>query len=152
MVEKNKTSRRLILFVIIPLIILIIISGIFITARYVPSFNQALILATTVKPEAFTELYFEDHLSLPGKIVPGKENIFSFTVHNLENRDMQYSYEVYLDQSGAKQAVDSGSFLIKNNEYKTVIEKFKILLPASRIKVVVDLKNKNQQIDFWMDE
>jgi hypothetical protein len=43
----------------------------------VPSVKEALILATTVKPETFTELYFEDYLSLPNKVTLFKENNFA---------------------------------------------------------------------------
>jgi len=45
--------------------------------KYVPSVKEALILATTVKPETFTKLYFEDHLSLPNKVTLFKENNFA---------------------------------------------------------------------------
>ncbi len=54
-----------------------IVVGFFQLVKYVPSVKEALILATTVKPETFTELYFEDHLSLPNKVTLFKENNFA---------------------------------------------------------------------------
>ena len=117
-----------------------------------PSVKEALILATTVKPETFTELYFEDHLSLPNKVTLFKENNFKFTIHNLENKDMEYPYEVYIDVNREKQMIDKSSVLIKNNEYKTISEAFAITVPIQRAKVVVNLISKNQQIHFWMGE
>src|SRR5665648_1047660 len=104
------------------------------------------------KPETFTELYFEDHLSLPNKVTLFKENNFKFTIHNLENKVMVYIYEVYIDVNREKQMIDKNSVIIKNNEYKTITEDFTITVPSQRVKVVVNLMGKNQQIHFWMGE
>jgi tetratricopeptide (TPR) repeat protein len=129
-----------------------IVVGSFHLVKYVPSVKEALILATTVKPETFTELYFEDHLTLPNKVTLFKENNFKFAIHNLESKDMEYPYEVYIDVNREKQMIDKNSVLIKNNEYKTITEDFTITVPMQRVKVVVNLINKNQQIHFWMGE
>ena len=129
-----------------------IVVGFFQLVKHVPSVKEALILATTVKPETFTELYFEDHLSLPNKVTLFKENNFKFTIHNLENKDMVYIYEVYIDVNREKQMIDKNSVLIKNNEYNTITEDFTITVPTQRVKVVINLIGKNQQIHFWMGE
>jgi len=55
------------------LVVWFIVIG-FLIVEYVPSVKEAFILATTMKPETFTELYFEDHLSLPNKVTLFKEN------------------------------------------------------------------------------
>ncbi len=133
------------------LIVWFIVVG-FLIVECVPSVKEAFILATTVKPETFTELYFEDHLSLPNKVTLFKENNFKFTIHNLENKDMVYIYEVYIDVNREKQIIDKNSVLIKNNEYKTITEDFTITVPTQRVKVVINLIGKNQQIHFWMGE
>ena len=133
------------------LVVWFIVIG-FIVVECVPSVKEALILATTVKPETFTELYFEDHLTLPNKVTLFKENNFKFTIHNLENKDMEYPYEVYIDLNREKQMIDKNSVLMKNNEYKTITEDFTITIPMQRVKVVVNLINKNQQTHFWMGE
>jgi len=133
------------------LVVWFIVVG-FLVVECVPSLKEALILATTVKPETFTELYFEEHLSLPNKVTLFKENNFKFTIHNLENKDMEYPYEVYIEVNGERQSIDKNSVLIKNNEYETISEDFTITVPMQRVKVVVNLINKNQQIHFWMGE
>ncbi len=133
------------------LVVWFIVVG-FLVVECVPSVKEALILATTVKPETFTELYFEDHLFLPNKVTIFKENNFKFTIHNLENKDMVYIYEVYIDLNREKQMIDKSSVLIKNNEYKTITEDFTITVPMQRVKVIINLINKNQQIHFWMGE
>ena len=146
-INYNLTKRIKLLL----LVVCFIVVG-FLVVEYMPSVKEALILATTVKPETFTELYFEGHLSLPNKVTLFKENNFKFTIHNLENKDMEYPYEVYIDVNREKQMIDKSSVLIKNNEYKTISEAFTITVPIQRAKVVVNLISKNQQIHFWMGE
>src|SRR5258706_11351805 len=61
--------------------------------------------AISAKPEAFTELYFENNENLPTKIIDDIQFSYSyptlalftfkFTVHNMEDKDMNYSYDVY---------------------------------------------------------
>lgn len=153
MVKNKKINSKQVLKIGLPLFIMVcLVTGIFLLVNYIPSIKEAFILATTKKPETFTELYFEDHLSLPKEITLFKENNFKFTIHNLENKDMGYPYEVYMDINGEKQMIDKSSILIKNNEYKTITEDFTITIPMQRFKVAVNLINKNQQIDFWMGE
>ena len=150
--HKKRINYNLIMRIrLLLLVVWFIIVG-FLVVECVPSVKEALILATTVKPETFTELYFEDHLSLPNKVTLFKENNFKFTIHNLENKDMEYPYEVYIDVNGEKQMIDKSSVLIKNNEYKTITEDFTITVPMQRVKVVVNLMSKNQPIHFWIGE
>lgn len=114
-------------------------------------FKELIVNATTVKPETFTELYFEDHLNLPSEITPKNDYEFKFTIHNLENKDMEYSYEVFLDLGDEKLFIDKNVVSVKNGEYKTIEEKFRINDPAARTKIVVNLINKNQQLSFWVE-
>ncbi len=64
---------------------------------------------------------------------------------------MEYPYEVYIDVNREKHMIDKSSVLIKNNEYKTITEDFTITVPMQRVKVVINLINKSQQIHFWME-
>ena len=43
--------------------------------------KEILILVTTTKPKTFTDLYFEDYLSLPKKVTLPKENIPYYLRH-----------------------------------------------------------------------
>ena len=152
MVQNKEMNDKLIMKIrLLLLVVWFIVIG-FIIVECVPSLKEVLILATTVKPETFTELYFENHLSLPDKVTLFKENNFKFTIHNLENKDMEYPYEVYIDVNREKQMIDKSSVLIKNNEYKTISEEFTITIPIKRVKVAINLISKNQQMHFWMGE
>ncbi len=153
MVRNKKINRKLAIKIVVTLLVLgFVIVGIIMLVDNVPSLKETLILATTVKPETFTELYFEDHLSLPDKISLFIENSFEFTIHNLENKDMEYPYEAYIDIDGEKQMIDEGSVFIKNNEYITITVDYTVTVPIQRSKVIVNLIDKNQQIHFWTVE
>jgi len=151
-VKIKKISSKLIIRIGLLLLVACFVLGIFLLVNYVPSVKEALILATTVKPETLTELYFENHLSLPNKVTLFKKNNFKFTIHNLENKDMEYPYEVYINVNGVKHIIDKSSVLIRNNEYKTITEDFALTISTQRAKVVVSLINKNQRIHFWIEE
>jgi hypothetical protein len=152
--DKNKKiAKKLLLRILLPLIIIAaIVAGVVLLINYIPSVKEAFILATTKIPETFTELYFEDHLALPKEIALFKENNFKFTIHNLENKDMLYAYEVYIEVNGERQPIDKSSVLIKNNEYETIPQTFIITTPLQRAKIVINLIDKNQEIHFWMGE
>lgn len=134
-------------------------SGLIYLANTNPQVKKTIALATTVKPETFTELYFEDHLHLPKelpqptslrKITFENRYTFAFTIHNLEDKDMYYHYEVYIDSGKNKQIIEQKDIFVKNNESKTIDEIFIVPNKHSRTKVIVNLTNKNQIIAFWM--
>lgn len=119
-------------------------------AKNFVAIKEVIALATTRKPETFTELYFEDHINLPKTITRWQQYTFSFTIHNLENRDMEYPYIVYLQRDLQKIIIYQGSVYVKNNEFKS-IENTIGPLKNLRSKIVVELVDKNQIIDFWME-
>jgi hypothetical protein len=120
-------------------------------ALSIPVVKEAFVLATTVKPETFTELYFEDHINLPKTIQSQKKYSFVFTIHNLENTDMEYPYIVYLQTINKKIILDTNKINLKNGEFKSVKEVFGPL-QTIRMEIVVELINKKQSIDFWMEK
>lgn len=150
-VKNKKISSKLVIRIGLLFAVVCFTVGIFLLVKYV-STKEAVILVTSVKLEKFTELYFENHLSLPNKVTLSKKYNFKFTIHNLENRDMEYPYEVYIDTNGEKRTIYIYSVSIKNTEYKTITVDFTITTPIQRAQVVVNLINKNQQIAFWIEE
>jgi hypothetical protein len=119
------------------------------------SFSPDVKQSFTPVPETFTELYFEDHLNLPKIVVPEQKNDFSFTIHNLEYKLVNYEAEITaipentpdLNVPLFKQTV-----ALNHDQYKTIPVRFSLpALERQRVKVVVDLKNLNQTIHFWVD-
>jgi hypothetical protein len=149
--ESNRRNHKLIIRTGLLILAAASLVGIYGLASNVPSIRNAVVRATTVKPEAFTELYFEDHNNLPKTIEKGKEYSFSFTIHNLEYKDVEYPYIVYLQIDSEKVILDSGKLSLRNDEYKSQEEDFGPLYNL-RTQIVVELPNENQQIDFWMEE
>ncbi len=149
--EKNIKLRYRIakILYVIGAVELVIFSYFSITAN--KTIMNDITLATTVQPERFTELYFENHLSLPSAVTIGTSYSFTFTIHNLEYRDTLYPYDVYiLNPNGSKTLIDKNAVMMKNNQYFTHTEKFILTQDISRQEVVVNLTSKNQQIDFWI--
>lgn len=115
-----------------------------------PTVRNAVTLATTVQPETFTELYFENHSTLPNTITKQKEYSFTFTLHNVEYRTMDYPYAVYVQRGIEKIPIERGSVNMASGETKSVTVEFGPLKNL-RSEIVVNLTDKNQQIDFWME-
>lgn len=118
-----------------------------------PNIQKNLVQATTALPERYTELYFENHLNLPKSAVVGEPQTFSFTLHNLEHQSMVYPYEIYIQDSvGSRSGIIANTVSLRHDERKTITESFAIVTPIKRAKVVVTLRNKNQEIHFWIGE
>ncbi len=116
-----------------------------------PSVKGAIAMATTVKPETFTELYFDDHNSLPKTIELKKTQSFKFTIHNLEYRTMTYDYEITATDDKASKTLATGSATLFQNQFKTVSESYVLSSASGRMKIQVSLLGRNQTIDFWIE-
>lgn len=103
------------------------------------------------EPENLTELYFEDHINLPKTIVRLETYGYTFTVHNLENKDMEYKYITYLKNVDKKILLQQGKFFLNNGEYKSITVGDLGPLKSTRVKIVVELLGRNQEISFWME-
>jgi hypothetical protein len=150
--KRKEFNYKLLVLIETPILLLFLALGIFSFVKSNPAIMNMITLATTVKAETFTELYFEDHTNLPKDTNLYEEKTFKFTVHNLEYKTMTYPYEVYIDFEGEKQMIDEGSISLKQNQYKTIEESYLLTYPTQRVKIIVNLINKNQQIDFWIGE
>ena len=145
------TKRVLAPFFYVVVLLTISFAGVYVY-RTNAKVRKTVDLATTVKPETFSELYFENYLNLPKDTTLNTKRFFHFTVHNLEYKDMLYVYEVYLDKDGKKLLIQDGTIKLRQDEYKTTDVSYTLFYPIKRAKVVVNLRNKNQQIDFWIGE
>ena len=115
-------------------------------------YNELANLDLVPKPEKMTELYFDDSANLPSAATRNQAVSFTFVIHNLETTDYQYVYSVYVSANGTRHIIDSGNVLVKNEQYYIKTEKFNLPNAPGSQKVVVELTNKQQLIDFWMGE
>ena len=111
-----------------------------------------VLIFTTKTTESFTELYFENHQDLPSEYLL-EDYEFEFTIHNLENEDMDYPYDVYIvyyDNEKIKETftIDESSIVLKHNETKIITEEFSITEEHDYAKVIVS--TNDQEIHFWL--
>lgn len=94
--------------------------------------------------EPLTELYIENHTSLPINVFLNKPYNFSFTTHNLEYQDVEYDYSVrtYDVNNTLLEEIGNGSFTLANNESKTIDVSYKFLESFDRAKIEIVI-NKN---------
>ena len=102
--------------------------------------------------EPFTELYFEDHQSLPKEIELGKEYFFEFTIHNLENKRTEYLYEIKQEIGIKNEVINTRIFSMDHNHSITFIEPFRINQIFWDARIMVNLPSKNQEIHFWVKQ
>ena len=91
--------------------------------------------------EPLTELYLENHTSLPINVYLNKAYNFSFTTHNLEYQDVEYNYSIEaLDVNNTLLfKIDEGKFTLANNESKIVSENYIFNNPFNRAKIQVKI-------------
>lgn len=111
-------------------------------------YNELATLDLIPKPEKLTELYFNDSANLPTSATSNQAISFAFVIHNLETTDYKYTYEVSVNANGIRHIVDSGTVLVKNNQYYAKQEKFDLLNSPASQEVFVELTNNQQSIDF----
>ena len=124
--------------------------------------------------EPLTELYLENHTELPINVYLNKTYNFSFTTHNLEYQNVEYTYVInaYDVNNTLLFEIDEGKFTLANNESKSINENYVFKNPFGRAKIEVKITknligepefkrklwwpdpNYPAEIDihFWLDE
>tara|TARA_Y100000310_G_scaffold340983_1_gene438617 strand:- start:1035 stop:1439 length:405 start_codon:yes stop_codon:yes gene_type:complete len=111
-----------------------------------------LVLIFTVQPkETFTELYFENPDNLPEGLNPGESGDFSFSIHNLEDNELEYSYTIYIEYYEENELVSSDtleqdSIILSTGQTATFSKSFSIS-EFEKAKVIVE--SSGQEIYFW---
>jgi hypothetical protein len=148
------TMKQLVKSASLLLIGVIVVAGvlIFYNANKVSIHDELITLDLLPKPEKLTELYFNDSANLPASAKSNQAISFTFVIHNLETTNYQYVYEVSVNANGANHIVDSESVLVKDNQYYIKRESFKLINVSGSQKIVVNLINKHQSIDFWVEK
>jgi hypothetical protein len=106
----------------------------------------------TPQPETFTELYIDNHTSLPKHPQIGDTIAFSFTINNLEHKTMKYPYVVSLKPvEGDPIAVASGSVTLDHEQLQAVKIEHTLIDVSGRSQMVVTLTDLSQSVHFWLD-
>ncbi len=119
-----------------------------------PIYAQLNTLKLVPQEEHLTELYFNNHLSLPKLSRAGNKISFSFTIHNLEGKEMEYPYSVYI-KSGTIESptiVDSNKILVKSGESKVISETYTFKSSPATAVVFAELTDLHQNIHFLLSD
>ncbi|MFH1850249.1 MAG: hypothetical protein ABH879_08795, partial [archaeon] len=60
----------------------------------------------------YTELYFEYPSSIPSRVLMGEYHNISFVIHNLENRDLNYTYMIITQSDEAREIIRENNRLL----------------------------------------
>jgi hypothetical protein len=103
------------------------------------------------RPERFTELYLNDHTTLPKTLHKGAVVPFSFTIHNLNGQTVMYHYVVYAQSiDGSTTTIDTNTVRIDDGE-STIIRKFYTYNATSTpITIYIELPDQGQTLHFML--
>lgn len=128
---------------------ILIVIGFVIALQYIP-----------IGIEPLTEVYLENHATMPTGGLVNKSYNYTFSVHNLEYREMNYTYEVVIEYSNrslnlSDVSIERGEFSLLDNETITVQSSyfFPYTFDRAKVKTLV-YKDNNESIDihFWINE
>ncbi len=103
------------------------------------------------KSESYTELYFAGYSLLPTSIPKNGAINFTFVVSNLEGKEFSYPYIVYfVTKSGQRYMLDSGAINLPKDQSGKVNVSYVFTNPNQSGRVVVELTNINQKINFLL--
>ncbi len=120
------------------------------TGIYYSQHSHIFTSATSRQPTRYTELYFSNPTSLPVRVPRGSALPVSFTVHNLEARNMQYAVAVSLiGASGQVLAGNQQQIGLASTASKSIT--VPVVVPAGyhgAAEAQVTLSNLHQSIHF----
>ena len=136
------------------ILLLSVIGGIFLYGFRVPIYNELSAFDLIPHDEHFTELYFDAYpASRTTQANDGKAVTFSFSVHNEEGAAMAYPYRVYAKaQTGEMYLIASSTMYLGNAESITVPETYVPERSVTVSRVVVELTQLHQHIDFLLGQ
>jgi hypothetical protein len=115
-------------------------------------YNELAAFDLIPKAENFTELYFNKNATLPGATIGNQEIRFTFVIHNLETTDTHYIYVVSVMAYGQRYTIDRENVMVKTNHYYIKNEHLRLIKVSGKQEIIVELTNKHQSIDFWVEK
>jgi hypothetical protein len=142
---KGKLKKILVFFICVLIILGVFPMFVGKDTIYVKTYESLL----ERKSQSFTELYFEDYSQLPKKVSTTGAIDFTFFIHNKEGITTTYYYYVYfVSIKGKKVGLASGSIDLANEDSKNIKVDYVFPDPNQTGRIVVELTNLNQKIDF----
>ena len=101
-----------------------------------------------------TELYFYDYSDLPNEIKMGEKYYFRFDIYNLENKKIDYNYQIIIEESNMLPKILKDEKITLGHKQKKMIRgEFRMNSSFDYSKVQVRLRylNKTQEIHFFVN-
>lgn len=141
----TNVKRLMLLGAIIVLVLMVLFIN---TIRH----SQLFVNATTHQPETYTELYFSQPNQLPSVANAGQSIPVNFTIHNVEARNMQYTYAIQLsDAAGHTIKVLNQSVNLGNGMQDAISSKIALPNGRGKYEISVILKNQPEAIHYWTE-
>lgn len=110
-----------------------------------PAWSRDFALATSSKPEAFTELYFNNIRTLPSTVEKGKPNTLHFTVVNHENASTTYTYRISIIENDHTRTT-TGAITIAAEKSASLPVTIAPTGAGDNIELVIELPAQHQQL------
>ena len=125
-----------------------ILMGLIAIGLSTPILSHDFALATSVRPEPYTELYFNNLLTLPPSIESGKQQNLHYTIANHEGRLNAYTYRILILEDTVVKTVITKTVAIDSEQSISLPITF--IAPKNRetIEVIVELPEQHQSIHF----
>ena len=114
------------------------------------------------REEQLTQLYFSDHKTLPQKAVAGEKQDVRFTIRNVENQPVTYTYTIFAQAKDARTQLAQGTVKLVDNQAQDITKQLTLPDTPGRVAIVIDLqyalaephgsktKNQTQTIHYWV--
>lgn len=105
------------------------------------------------RSEKLTELYFTDHQTLLRKYTPNSAYTVEFTVHNIEQQLVNYTYEIIQrdDLGGINHVLVTGSFDLDNDSFHYESVPITYVDAGNQSSIIIHLINKDQSITYHLE-
>jgi hypothetical protein len=114
--------------------------------------TQTFQKATTHQPESYTELYFSKPNSLQGVAKTGQALPVAFTIHNVEARNVTYTYATEVSDKYGKIDYSGKQKITIDNGYAVMLNSNAIMpTTAGRYEVTIALIHKPETIHYWVE-
>lgn len=108
-------------------------------------------LAVSRRQAPSTELYFAPATPLPKEVYGGESLPLAFTVRDLENQDLIYTYQITFTDAQGTVVLTEGHLALANQQSQTVAPQIIVPAGTGQGQVRVTLVGRSQTITTWLE-
>ena len=115
---------------------------------FLPVFVFLNLRSFQTREETFTALYFSHLPTLPKHVEPGQDYDIEFTIHNKENGEAVYLYQLLIQTDQGEKILYEDNVLIAKDAIWSSKLAFRVESSFIKGKIILRLPNQDQQIYF----